>query len=65
VLAAWSAAEPLLRSFDPVAGVPLNGTVLAPVRSPRKLICADANCPRSCASAPGSTASMCTARRAS
>src|SRR5947209_8264137 len=43
VLAAWSAVEPLLRSFDPIDGVPLNGTVLAPVRSPRKLICAGAN----------------------
>jgi len=43
VLAVWSAVEPLLRSFDPVGGVPLDGTVLAPVRSPRKLICAGAN----------------------
>jgi 2-keto-4-pentenoate hydratase/2-oxohepta-3-ene-1,7-dioic acid hydratase in catechol pathway len=43
VLAAWSIVEPLLRSFDPADGVPLGGTVLAPVRSPRKLICAGAN----------------------
>jgi 2,4-didehydro-3-deoxy-L-rhamnonate hydrolase len=43
VLAAWPTVEPLLRSFDPVAGVPLDGAVLAPVRSPRKLICAGAN----------------------
>ena len=43
VLTAWSAVEPLLRSFDPADGVPLVGTVLAPVRSPRKLICAGAN----------------------
>ena len=43
VLAAWPALAPRLRSFDPVDGVPLDGTVLAPVRSPRKLICAGAN----------------------
>ena len=43
VLTAWSAVEPLLRSFDPADGVPLAGTVLAPVRSPHKLICAGAN----------------------
>ena len=43
VLAAWSTVEPRLRTFDPADGVPLNGTVLAPVRSPRKLICAGAN----------------------
>jgi len=43
VLTAWSAVEPLLRSFDPADGVPMAGTVLAPVRSPRKLICAGAN----------------------
>lgn len=43
VLAAWPIVEPLLRSFDPADGVPLGGTVLAPVRSPGKLICAGAN----------------------
>src|SRR5690242_20095216 len=43
VLTAWSTVEPLLRSFDPADGVPLGGTVLAPVRSPHKLICAGAN----------------------
>lgn len=43
VLAAWSVVEPLLRSFDPAEGVPVVGTVLAPLRSPRKLICAGAN----------------------
>jgi len=43
VLAAWSTVKPLLRVFDPADGVPLDGTVLAPVRSPRKLICAGAN----------------------
>ena len=42
-LAAWSTVEPLLRSFDPADGVPMDGVVLAPVRSPRKLICAGAN----------------------
>jgi 2-keto-4-pentenoate hydratase/2-oxohepta-3-ene-1,7-dioic acid hydratase in catechol pathway len=34
--------ELLLRSFDPADGVPSPGTVLAPLRSPRKLICAGA-----------------------
>lgn len=43
VVAAWAVVEPLLRSFDPADGVPLEGTVLAPLRSPRKLICAGAN----------------------
>jgi len=43
VLAAWADVEPMLRRFDPADGVPLEGTVLAPVRSPRKLVCAGAN----------------------
>jgi 2,4-didehydro-3-deoxy-L-rhamnonate hydrolase len=43
VLAEWSTVENRLRSFDPADGVPLGGAVLAPVRSPRKLICAGAN----------------------
>jgi 2-keto-4-pentenoate hydratase/2-oxohepta-3-ene-1,7-dioic acid hydratase in catechol pathway len=43
VLAAWPALAPRLRSFDPADGVALPGTVLAPVRSPRKLLFAGAN----------------------
>lgn len=44
VLAAWPTVEPALRSFVPADGVSLeDGTLLAPVRSPRKLICAGAN----------------------
>ena len=43
VLAAWPTLAPRLRSFDPADGVALAGTVLAPVRSPRKLLFAGAN----------------------
>jgi 2,4-diketo-3-deoxy-L-fuconate hydrolase len=40
----WETAEPALRAFDPDGAEPLDGTVLlAPVRFPRKLICAGAN----------------------
>lgn len=39
----WAAAEPLLRGFDPADGAPIEGAVLAPLRWPRKVICAGAN----------------------
>ena len=43
-VAAWPTVAPRLRSWDPADGVPLDGArVLAPLRSPRKLICAGAN----------------------
>jgi 2,4-didehydro-3-deoxy-L-rhamnonate hydrolase len=43
VIAAWPTAADVLRGFDPADGVPVRGRVLAPLRSPRKLICAGAN----------------------
>ncbi|MFC4948005.1 fumarylacetoacetate hydrolase family protein [Pseudonocardia sp. GCM10023141] len=44
VLADWAALEPALRRFDPADGVPLGAArVLAPLRSPRKLLFAGAN----------------------
>jgi len=44
VVTDWEAVAPGLRSFDPADGVPLGtARVLAPLRSPRKLICAGAN----------------------
>jgi 2,4-didehydro-3-deoxy-L-rhamnonate hydrolase len=43
VVADWATASALLQDFDPADGVPVRGRVLAPLRSPRKLICAGAN----------------------
>ncbi len=44
VLHEWGALAPALRGWDPADGVPIPiGQVLAPLRSPRKLICAGAN----------------------
>lgn len=43
VIADWATTEPLLRGFDPSQGEPIEGTVLAPLRSPGKVICAGAN----------------------
>jgi 2,4-didehydro-3-deoxy-L-rhamnonate hydrolase len=43
-VAAWAEVAPALRGWDPADGVPIEGArVLAPLRSPRKLICAGAN----------------------
>jgi 2-keto-4-pentenoate hydratase/2-oxohepta-3-ene-1,7-dioic acid hydratase in catechol pathway len=44
VVADWAVASVLLHGFDPAEAVPLRSArVLAPLRSPRKLICAGAN----------------------
>jgi 2,4-diketo-3-deoxy-L-fuconate hydrolase len=44
VLCHWTEWAPRLRSWDPATGVSLDGgRMLAPIRSPRKLICAGAN----------------------
>ena len=44
VIADWAAVCPILRDFDPADGVPVGAArVCAPLRSPRKLICAGAN----------------------
>lgn len=43
-LVAWESVAPALRAFDPTDGAPIESArVLAPLRSPRKLICAGAN----------------------